>query len=225
MLEAEREQVASACRRLAAEGLVVGTAGNVSARAGDLVAITPTGSNLADLTAEQVSIVDLEGQVVGECLEPTSELALHLAIYQNANAGAVVHNHAPLATALACVIDELPCIHYQMLAFGGSVRVAPYRTFGSPALVEAVLDALQGRTAALMSNHGSVAHGADVAAALERSLLLEWACGVYWRAVQIGTPRILGEEQQLAVITAAIERGYGRMRPAKNPAATDGEAR
>src|SRR5258708_38403217 len=65
MLEAEREQVASACRRLAAEGLVVGTAGNVSVRAGDLVAITPTGANLADLSADQVSVVDLEGAVVG----------------------------------------------------------------------------------------------------------------------------------------------------------------
>jgi L-fuculose-phosphate aldolase len=223
MLEAEREQVASACRRLAAEGLVVGTAGNVSARAGDLVAITPTGSNLADLSADQVSIVDLEGNVVGDGLEPTSELALHLAIYQNMNAGAVVHNHAPLATALACVIDELPCIHYQMLALGGSVRVAPYRTFGSPELVESVLDALQGRTAALMSNHGSITHAAGIAAAMDASLLLEWACGVYWRAVQVGTPRILGEEQQMAVITAAIQRGYGRMRPATKTAAAEAD--
>ena len=96
-LEPVREQVAAASRRLAAEGLVLGTAGNVSARSGDEVAITPTGAVLAELESEQVSVVDLDGNQVDGELAPTSELDLHLGVYRRYEAGAVVHTHAPMA--------------------------------------------------------------------------------------------------------------------------------
>jgi L-fuculose-phosphate aldolase len=211
-LEHERKQVASASRRLAAERLVVGTAGNVSARRGDHIAISPTGAELASLEPKQVTVVDLDGRMVAGNLEPTSELDLHLGVYRRYEAGAVIHTHAPMATALSCVLDELPLIHYQMLLFGGAPRVAPYATFGTPELAESVLDALEGRNAALMSNHGAIAYGADMDSAIDLSLLLEWACTVYWRAVAVGAPRVLDGEQQNAVITAAIERGYGTTR-------------
>jgi L-fuculose-phosphate aldolase len=210
VLAREREQVAAACRRLAAEGLLVGTAGNVSARSGDHLAITPTGAVLGELGAGDVTVVDLSGRVAWGSLAPTSELELHLGVVHRYGSGAVVHTHAPMATALSCVLDELPCVHYQMLALGGSVRVAPYATFGTPKLAENVLAALEGRGAALMGNHGAVCHAADVDAAVEHALLLEWACTVYWRAAQIGTPRILDAAQQQAVIEVALQRGYGR---------------
>lgn len=215
ILESEREQVAEASRRLAAEGLVLGTAGNVSARDGDNVAITPTGGVLAELEPEQVSVVDLEGELVDGELAPTSELDLHLGVYRRYDAGAVVHTHAPMATALACAVDEVPCVHYAMLALGGAVPVAPYETFGTPELAEAVLNTLEGRPAALMANHGAIVHSASVAAAVDQSLLLEWACTVFWRASALGKPRVLDSEQQQAVITAAVERGYGETRPAR----------
>ena len=211
-LEPEREAVAAACRRLAAEGLVLGTAGNVSARSGERVAITPTGAALAMLDADQVSVVGMDGELVDGELEPTSELDLHLGVYARYEAGAVVHTHAPMATALSCVLDELPCVHYQMLLLGGPVRVAPYATFGSPELAEGVLDALEARTAALMQNHGAIAHAGDVDAAVELSLLLEWACTVYWRAAVLGRPRALDEEALGAVVAAVAERGYGTVR-------------
>jgi L-fuculose-phosphate aldolase len=213
-LEDERRAVAATARRLAAEGLVFGTAGNVSAAAGDLVAITPTGAVLADLEPADVAVVDLAGTLVGGPLEPTSELDLHLAVYSRYGAGAVVHTHAPMATALSCVIDELPCVHYSMLLLGGTVKVAPYKTFGTRELASGVGDALEGRTAALMANHGAVTTGADVEAAAEASLLLEWACTVYWRARAIGEPRTLGDAEQAAVIDAAVKRGYGATKPA-----------
>ncbi|MDX6669505.1 MAG: L-fuculose-phosphate aldolase [Solirubrobacteraceae bacterium] len=214
MLDSEREQVANACRQLADAGLVVGTAGNVSARAGEHVAISPTGAALAELTPEQVTVVDLaDGRAVAGELAPTSELDLHLGVYTRYGAGAVVHTHAPMATALSCVLDELPCVHYQMLLLGGTVRVAPYATFGTPELAASVLDALDERTAALMANHGAIAYGEDVAAAVELSLLLEWACSVYWHAAAIGAPRTLDEHQRGAVVAAAIERGYGKTQP------------
>ena len=208
-LERERERVAAAARRLAAEGLVVGTAGNVSERGDDLVAISPTGATLGDLTPEQVTVVDLAGNHVDGDLPPTSELYLHLGVYERYGAGGVVHTHAPMATALSCVVDELPCVHYHLMLLGGPVRVAPYRTFGTPELAAVTLDALDGRRAALMANHGAIAWAEDVETAVEQSLLLEWGCTVYWRAAAIGTPRTLDEEQRTSVVTAVAERGYG----------------
>ena len=195
---------------------MLGTAGNLSARDGDRVAITPTGATLAELEPDQVSVVDLDGGLVEGELEPTSELDLHLGVYRRYDAGAVVHTHAPMATALSCILeDELPCVQYQMLLLGGTVRVAPYATFGTPELAESVLDALEGRTAALMANHGAIAYAADVDAAADLSLLLEWACTVYWRAAQLGEPRVLDEQARNAVIAAAAERGYGSTRRAE----------
>lgn len=215
MFDRERTDVAEACRRLAREGLVIGTAGNVSARAGESeVAISPTGAALAELTPEQVTVVDSTGALIAGDLEPTSELELHLGVYARYGAGAVVHTHAPMATALSCVLEELPCVHYQMLLLGGPVPVAPYATFGTPELAAVVLDALEGRSAALMANHGAITHGPDMAAAIDRALLLEWACTVYWRAAAVGSPTALDEAQRQAVVAAALERGYGSTRPA-----------
>ena len=214
MLSAEREAVAEASRRLAAEGLVSGTSGNVSARSGEHVAITPTGAVLAELEARDVTVVDMSGAVVDGELVPTSELGLHLGVYGRYDAGAVVHTHAPVATALSCVVDEVPCVHYEMLRLGGPVPVAPYATFGTPELAVNVLDALEGRTATLMANHGAVTYAADVETAAELTRLLEWACTVYWRAAALGEPRALDEDARAAVIQAAVERSYGTTRPA-----------
>ena len=208
---AAREHVAAAARRLAAAGLVLGTAGNVSERRGELVAITPTGARLEELEPDQVPVIDLGGSHVEGELEATSELSLHLGIYERYGAGGVVHTHSPMATALSCVLDEVPVVHYGMLALGGSVRVAPYATFGTPELAESTLEALEARTAALMANHGAVTYAGDVDGAVESALLLEWACGVYWRAATVGTPRALDEAEQQAVIDAATERRYGQV--------------
>jgi L-fuculose-phosphate aldolase len=209
MLDRERELVAAAARRLADEGLVLGTAGNVSARSGQLVAVTPTGAVLERVVADDVAVVDLDGTQVDGGLAPTSELGLHLGVYQRYDAGAVVHTHSPVATALACVLDELPVVHYTMLALGGAIRVARYATFGTPELAQVTLDALEGRSAALMSNHGTIAHGVDLEGAIQSALLLEWASNVYWRAAALGAPRDLDQEQLNAVIDAVSVRGYG----------------
>ncbi|MET9504868.1 class II aldolase/adducin family protein [Streptomyces sp. NPDC006259] len=209
----ERAAVADACRRLAAEGLLIGTAGNVSVRVGDRVAVTATGAVLGRITADQVTVVDLDGAIVAGTLRPTSELELHLGVYHRYGTGAVVHTHAPMATAVSCVLDELPCIHYQLLALGGTVRVAPYATFGTPELAASVLDALDGRGAALMANHGAVTHAPTLEQAVEHALLLEWACGVYRHAAAMGRPRVLDEGRQLAVIEAALARDYGTTHP------------
>jgi L-fuculose-phosphate aldolase len=208
-LGALRDAVAEAARRLAAEGLFVGTAGNLSARADDLVAVTGTGVVLSGCRADDVTVVTRAGEVVAGALVPTSELGLHLGVYTATGAAAVVHTHAPYSTAVACVLDELPVLHYQQLLLGGPVRVAPYATFGTAELADAVRDALVDRQAALMANHGSVAIGATLDGAVENALLLEWLAQLHHRAAALGTPRRLTQDQQAAVVEAALRRNYG----------------
>lgn len=208
-----RAEVAAASRRLAEAGLLIGTAGNVSARDGDRVAVTATGVVLADCAASDVTVVSPAGDVLEGDLAPTSEIELHLGLYDATATAAVVHTHAPYSTAVACVLDELPVLHYQQLTLGGAVRVAPYSTFGTPELAADVRAALEGRQAALMANHGSVAIGASLDQAVEHALLLEWLATLHHRASALGTPRALTDDEQLAVITAALERSYGTKQP------------
>jgi len=215
LLADEREAVAAASRHLAQKGLVIGTAGNISARKGDLVAVTPTGADLSTVTAEMVTVIDLEGEVVDGDLAPTSEVPLHTGIYAATNALAITHAHAMASTALSCCFDELPPLHYSCLGLGGAPRTAAYATFGSEELARNVIEALQGRNAAMMQNHGSVAYGSKMAEAVERLELLEWLAELYWRASSMGTPHVLTDGDFEAIITAAIERGYGGLKKIK----------
>jgi L-fuculose-phosphate aldolase len=206
---AERERLAIASRRVAAGELVVGTAGNLSIRCEDQVVLTPTGGVLGELTAEMMSVVDLDGNHVDGDLAPTSEVPLHLGIYRTTDATAIAHAHALASTAVSCTCDELPAIHYTILQLGGAVRVAPYATFGSDELAANVTAALQGRNAALMQNHGSVAYGRTIEEACDRLEALEWHAELYSRAVALGKPRVLSDGELEAVILAALQKGYG----------------
>jgi L-fuculose-phosphate aldolase len=208
--DTERAALVEACRRLASEGLVIGTAGNLSVRAGEHVVVTPTGCVLSDVEPDEMAVVALDGTPADDGPAPTSELGLHLGVYERFDwTGAVVHTHSPMATAVGCVLHELPPIHYQMLSLGGTVRVAPYATFGSDELHRFVLDALEGHTAALMQNHGALTCGVGLDAAVEATFLLEWACSLYWHARQIGEPSVL-TDKQLADVGAQVARlGYG----------------
>jgi len=214
LLTDERAALAQAARRIAARGLVIGTAGNLSVRSGDLIAVSPTGCVLAELTADDVAVIDLTGAVVAGSLAPTSETALHTRIYRSTDALAVAHAHAPASIAVACTQDELPVLHYaQSLGLGGAVRVAPFAPFGTEELAAAVVSALAGRSAALLANHGSVAVGASIEQACERLELLEWCADLFARSVALGTPRPLSETQQDAVALVARTREYGTTRP------------
>jgi L-fuculose-phosphate aldolase len=203
-------ELVDACRAVAAAGLVVGTSGNVSVRDGDRVLLSPKGLALGALSDADVAVVNLAGEVLAGV--PTSELELHLAIYRRYDAGAIVHTHAPHATALACVLDELPVIHYQLLALGGAIRVAPFAPFGTAELAAAVVAALKGRRAALLANHGAIGYAADLAAAVDDAVLLEWACRLYLDAACVGRPRVLDERQQDAVRASAARHDYRSLR-------------
>ena len=123
LLTAAREAIVTTCQELSRAGLVVGTAGNVSVREGDLVAATPSGVRYATLTPDLVGVHRLDGTAVEAALAPTSELPLHLAIYADRpEVGAIVHTHSPAATALSALVDEVPAVHYYVAMFGGPVR-------------------------------------------------------------------------------------------------------
>jgi L-fuculose-phosphate aldolase len=218
-----RAEIAAVCTGLAAAGLVVGTAGNVSARAGELIAVTPSGLDYAALTAELVGVHRMDGTPVEAPLQPSSELPLHLAVYAAAGAGAgaagagarvaaIVHTHAPAATALSALVDEVPAIHYQVASFGGPVAVAPYATYGTGELAANVVTALAGRSACLMANHGAVTTGPDLRTAVTRAQALEWVCDVYLRAAAAGRPRLLPPEEIETVVRKLS--GYGQRPPA-----------
>ncbi|NEB39086.1 class II aldolase/adducin family protein [Streptomyces sp. SID14515] len=207
--ETWRDVVATA-RRSAADGLVVGTSGNVSARVGDLVLVTPSGVPYDRLGPHDAVGVDLDGrQVLGE-LGPTSELPLHLAVYRSTDAVAVVHTHAVHATAVSTLVTEVPLIHYAAAILGGPVRTAAYARYGTPELADAMLEALQGRTGCLLANHGTVTYGDTLDQAYERTAQLEWLCRLWLTASSVPgrTPALL-DAAQLAEVTEAL-KGYGQ---------------
>ncbi|MFF3663792.1 class II aldolase/adducin family protein [Streptomyces olivochromogenes] len=191
------DELVATARRTVADGLVVGTSGNVSVRVGDMVLVTPTGVPYDRLRPEDAVGVDLKGRQVLGSLAATSELPMHLAIHRATDARAVVHTHAAHATAVSTLVPELPLIHYMAGALGGPVRVAPYATYGTPELAENMLQALTDRTACLLQNHGTIAYGASLSQAFDRTAQLEWMSRVWLLASSVPglSPTLLSPEQ------------------------------
>jgi L-fuculose-phosphate aldolase len=207
-----RAQLVSYSNRLLRDGLALGSAGNMSVRAGDEVLITPSGIRYPEMDAADICVLGLDGTQLGGSAEPSSETPMHLAVYAATRALAVVHTHSPEVIALSAVCDELPAIHYAITGLGGPVRVAGYTRFGSPDLASAAVAAMAGRSAAILQNHGAICYGASLAEAYDRAMLLEWLARVHRLACARGEPRIL-TEAELADVTAEMRRRrYGEAR-------------
>ena len=213
--DGHRERLVSYSNRLLDDGLAVGSAGNMSVRAGDEVLITPSGIPYRDLDAADICVIGPDGAQHGGTTEASSETPMHLAVYAATGAQAVVHTHSPEVIALSAVCDELPAIHYAIVGLGGPVRVAEYTRFGSEGLAASAVAALDGRRAAILQNHGAISYGATLAEAYDRALLLEWLAHVHRLACSRGEPRIL-TDTELAEVTAEMRRRrYGEARPRK----------
>lgn len=198
-------------RKLVADRLVTGDAGNISVRLGDgTIVMTPSGVNYDQVTEDTVNVLDAGGAILAGTGRRSSEWPMHRRVYDIAPAArAIVHAHSPFAVAVSVICDEVPAVHYSVLRLGGpTVRVAPYTTFGSDGLAGNVAGALDGRLGALLQNHGTIAYGATLPEAYDRAQLLEWLCEVYWRARVAGTPRILSADELNAVSEAARRHGY-----------------
>lgn len=193
--------VLSCARAMNACGINRGSAGNVSVRTAGGFVVTPTGMDYAKAKAEDMVFVSLAGEAQGQ-RQPSSEWRFHRDIYAaRPEAGAIVHTHAVFSTSLACLGLEIPAFHYMIARFGGdTVRCADYATFGSQALSDAMLKALAGRSACLMAQHGMTVFGRDLDQALAHAVELETLCEQYWRALQIGAPRLLDAAEMAIVL-------------------------
>ena len=204
-------------RRVALAGLNRGAAGNLSVRAvegGEAgYLITPTGMVYETMEPEDIVFMRFDGTHSGR-RQPSSEWRFHHDIYAaHPEAGAVLHAHAPFATSLACLRRDIPPFHYMIARFGGdSVRCAQYATFGTQALSDRALAALQDRCACLLANHGMLAFGRTLEQAFDLGVELEALCEQYWRACQLGQPVLLDADEMKAVL--AKFASYGQQDPA-----------
>ena len=204
-----RQALVQALRQLDAKGLNRGSTGNLSARWGAGMLITPTGMGADDLQPEDLVWLGHDGQQRGR-FKPSSEWHFHQAIYQaRPELNAVVHTHATHATALACLRRDLPAFHYMVAVAGGdSVRCAPYRLFGTEALSDVTVQALHGRKACLLATHGLVSAGTTLREAMKISIEIESLCQTYLAALAAGDPVLLGADEMAVVIERF--RSYGQ---------------
>jgi len=209
-----RNELVRFANKLDEQGLNRGTSGNLSARFGEGMLITPSGMGAEELTGDDIVFVLMDGTSRGRW-QPSSEWLFHRDIYaQRAEVGAVVHTHSVAATALACLRKAIPPFHYMIALIGGdNIRCAKYATFGTQALSDNALAALRGRKACLLSNHGMIATGADLAEAYKITLEVETLSEMYLLALQAGEPVLLSAEE----FKAAQNRfaGYGQAAEAK----------
>jgi L-fuculose-phosphate aldolase len=208
----DRQAVVAAVRTLAASGLNVGTAGNVSVRVDGGLLVTPSGVPAEELVEADIVALDVDGVPGPGQLVPTSEWRLHVAVLKaRADVAAVVHTHSPEATAAACTGRPLPAVHYVVARTGGSsVPIAPYATYGSEELAANVVSALGDGMACLMANHGLLTVGSTLHAAVALAADVEWLAGVRRRASMLGGAVVLPDDE----ITRVAERftTYGQPR-------------
>ena len=190
-------------------GINQGTAGNASVRIPEGLLITPSGLAYDRMKPEDIVTIDKDGETRGTGT-PSSEWRFHFDIMvTRQDAQAVLHAHPPFCTALACLGMDIPAFHYMVAVAGGeSIRCAPYATFGTQALSDNALRALDGRRACLLANHGMICLAGGLEAALRLAVEVETLAQQYWRALQIGTPRILPADEMTTVLEKF--RTYGK---------------
>ena len=200
--DALRQRMAEVMKAMDEKGLNRGTSGNVSARCGAAMLVTPSGVPAARLTGDQMVLVQSDGSTAPGALKPSSEWRMHQGVLdRRPDVGAVVHCHSRHATILACAGKPIPAVHYMVAVSGGvSVPVAPYATFGSSELAQIVVEALDGRYAALMANHGQIVAAPNLDYALAIAEEIEEQAAVYWGALAIGGPTLLADEEMNLIL-------------------------
>jgi L-ribulose-5-phosphate 4-epimerase len=189
-----RPELAVLHRLLVEGGLVVWTAGNVSARvSGDSFLIKPSGVPYEDLTPDAMVLCDLEGKPVGDqALKPSSDVFAHAYVYRHrADVGGVVHTHSAYATAWAARDEPIPCVLTAMAdEFGGEIPVGPFALIGGDDIGRGIVETLDGHRspAVLMRNHGVFTIGADARAAVKAAVMCEDVARTVHLSRQLGDP-------------------------------------
>ena len=202
-----RTEIVARCRELNSSGINQGTSGNISARFGDRMLISPSATPYDDMTPEMIASVALDdssGAYAGP-LKPSTEWRFHQQLLAGRqDAVAVIHAHSTYCTALAIARREIPACHYMIAAFGGNtVRCAGYATYGTGELAALTMSAMEDRTACLLANHGMVVIGDSLAKAMWRAVELEAIAKQYYLSLAIGGPVLLSDDD-----IAETQRGF-----------------
>lgn len=205
-----RQAVLEAARTMGTRGLSPSRSGNVSMRFGDGMMITPSGMPYDQIDAGDMVFVSGTGKPEKGARKPSSEWRFHLAAYHaRPDCNGVVHSHSTNATALACAHKPIPAFHYMVAAAGGSdIPLIPYATFGTEALADLVAAGLKQRNACLMANHGQIAIGATLEAALELAFEVEMLAEQYVKTLSVGPAKLLSEPQMAEAL--ARFKTYGQ---------------
>ncbi|MFA5898911.1 MAG: class II aldolase/adducin family protein, partial [Hyphomicrobium sp.] len=206
MQKAELKEVEKLARRgvietalaMSRSGLSPGRSGNVSCRWNGGMLITPTGMSYETIKPRDIAYVTAKGTLLDKkSRKPSSEWRFHLAAYKaRPDMNAVVHTHSTHATVLACAHKAIPAFHYMVAVAGGNdVPLVPYDTFGTQQLADHVAKGLEKRDACLMANHGQIAVGKNLAAALELAHEIEVLSEQYAKVLALGEPHILPDEE------------------------------
>jgi len=196
-----RKQIIATALEMNALGINRGKSGNVSARWNNGFLVTPSALPYEETKPGDIVFINEKAKATGK-RAPSSEWRFHFDIYrQKSEAHAVVHTHSSFATTLACLALGVPAFHYMVAVAGGNdIRCASYATFGTQALSDHAVKALEGRSACLLANHGMIATGASLKNALALAVEVEALCEQYWRALQVGKPNLLADEEMALVV-------------------------
>ena len=201
-----RRDIIGTALTMSQRGLSPGRSGNVSARFGDGMLITPTGMAYDTLEPADIVFVDGDGAVLGEQRKPSSEWRFHLFAYDaRPDRHAIVHTHSLHATVLACVNRPIPAFHYKVAVAGGNdIPVVPYATFGTDELGQYVASGLKHRDACLMASHGQIAIGETLTAALELAFEVETLAEQYFKVLLLSgaslAPEILSSKAMAGMV-------------------------
>ena len=199
LMEKERIEIVEYGKKMSSAGLCKGTSGNISIYDPETgyMAISPSGIGYFETEPEDVVVMKLDGTIVEGNRAPSSEHGLHSVIYLNKpEARAVVHTHSIYCTTFAALNQPLKAVHYVIGGAGVSeIPCAPYCTFGTPELAESVKNTIGDSKAVLLQNHGLVASGPKLAKAFSLAVNLEFVAEIQYRALCIGQPCVLSDEQ------------------------------
>lgn len=213
MTQRLRDDLVKTAKRMSELGLTPGMSGNVSVRSPGGVIVTPSGMPYADLTTDDCVQLDDKGVARPGQKAPTTEWRLHVDILgARQDVQAIVHTHSLYCTTMSMLRRPIPAVHYMVvLADSDEIPCAEYATFGSAELALRAVTALRGGSACLLANHGMVALGTSLPAALKLAAEVETLASQYWHAAQIGNPVVLDREELLRVRARFGE--YGQARP------------
>lgn len=207
-----REEIVAVAQAIDKAGFCPSKSGNVSARFGDGLLITPSGLPYAQTTPDDLIHLSPDGTVLSGARRPSSEWPFHVAIYRaRPDAQAIVHTHSPRATALSCARRGIPAFHYMIALCGGpDVRCADYATFGTPELAENAVKGLAGRKAVLLANHGVIALGGSLAGAHQIVAEVENLAGQYLDLLAAGLAPVVLDEAEMHRVAERFS-GYGKV--------------